>query len=1427
MKKTRLWLIVVTAMMCLATLIAGCVKSSNNAVTFSIVNKSELQAVWFEEDEDREVKLKLPSEITEDDVMVTSSNPAAVLVETEVKDGKKVFILKAAGAGISKITATALNEKDSLNITVKQALKEISVTNKSALAKIVNGEERTVEYSVKPDAFDVDNAKIEITSSDTGVITVSGKTVKAVGKGTATLTVKAGKFSDSVEISVIDLSAPVFAAEEGAVVNGLSGADIKLPAALSCDGKDLSAKVTAECPDGITFDKNAMTVKAAATGNYNVRLSVSDDRNSALTTTLNITVSVYRNIFADYNGYGNISYEHYADGKQYVEDGQQVTGFDRKDATFASFDIQPSKVYYAEMVIDSAGKPDWSTFYGMTHSVKGDATRWLTAYVDRGAAVTTEHENKDDDKYYNGARDFRVKDIDIVNDANCWELHNGNQPRSQVLYTYGLNRFRGIDKIDSFPCKLATARIGGFFYFFVNDDYVCAVTNNYLQDKDSVPGYFQQSGIGTDLKNIVWLTGSEAEAKFNALTDNGNKLFSEYAPTDWWKNVNMASERISHSTDASLGANFTIDTTTLTGDGSENMGTVTPYIFFDGNFTFEWEYQFADDSPAGNWDRYMSLEARHLRDESNNWDSNYSNKYAFLFGSTRQDNGSNGQCLTVKCFSKDKTADDDWAHPVLVQGGTEWYVKSKKLRYRVTRVCCVDGKGNPVARYTFTVEDPDGTDKSIWTFEDYGLDKWKSPCEPVILSWKNKGVKGTFTNVKYSIPEVPENGVSITNKSDLTNKWTVGDDDRTLNAEIKGALAGSATITSSNPEVVSVVKNKLKAVSKGTATITVSLGNYKDTVEITVLPVLAGVTISNKDSLTAEWLDTSTDKREVTVAYDPADAYNATNAPFTLASSDTGVIKVEEDGKTLSVVSGGKATITVTVGGKEWDSVEITVKNTKTTLSLVGNVKNIYGVAGEEITLPQVTALSPEGVDLSAQVRVTCTDSKVSVTGHEKATATESGTYTLTYSLTGVADVTLTLNVQRKVFGATAGQDQSVNVTYETGAEYMQKGKEVAYLNGTGMKFAQMNVAAGKVYYAEVTYKADNAGSAELLYGLGHSEKGDNVTRYLTAWVDRGGTSSAGNVSTERMLKVKDFNLSTSGWANIDNPLMYFFNDTKSRAGDNGDAFPLTLAVMRNEGCFYVFINGEYVMGYTNSYLADKDTVPAIFENSTVKTQIKDALYLSGNAAVEKFNALTADNKLLKSYRPFRENNGWQYGDALDGSWYEISSDGLGYTVKSDTQENENNHMVSPNMVFDGDFTFEWEYAFAADSKQGWSNKMFLEVRGFKDNSAYADSELVLGAARVDNANGDSWVFAGSGSNGDAFKDLGDKWYTASGAKLKYKVVRSGNTYTFTVTDAGGQNAFTGTRNVDAAKPVILSFKNVFVKGTCSNIKWSASAAQV
>ena len=81
--------------------------------------------------------------------------------------------------------------------------------------------------------------------------------------------------------------------------------------------------------------------------------------------------------------------------------------------------------------------------------------------------------------------------------------------------------------------------------------------------------------------------------------------------------------------------------------------------------------------------------------------------------------------------------------------------------------------------------------------------------------------------------------ITITNKEDLTKKWNVGEDDRNVSYQISysdgSTAARGATISSSDLTVISLPGGvKIHAAGKGTATITVTAGDFSDSVEITV-----------------------------------------------------------------------------------------------------------------------------------------------------------------------------------------------------------------------------------------------------------------------------------------------------------------------------------------------------------------------------------------------------------------------------------------------------------------------------------------------------------------------------------------------------------------------------------------------------------------
>ena len=91
----------------------------------------------------------------------------------------------------------------------------------------------------------------------------------------------------------------------------------------------------------------------------------------------------------------------------------------------------------------------------------------------------------------------------------------------------------------------------------------------------------------------------------------------------------------------------------------------------------------------------------------------------------------------------------------------------------------------------------------------------------------------------YEAPAPVVTGIEITNKEDLKSAWFVGEADRNVNYKINysdgTSKARGATIASSNTDVVSYPGGvKIHAVAAGTATITATINDFSDSVEVTV-----------------------------------------------------------------------------------------------------------------------------------------------------------------------------------------------------------------------------------------------------------------------------------------------------------------------------------------------------------------------------------------------------------------------------------------------------------------------------------------------------------------------------------------------------------------------------------------------------------------
>ena len=153
----------------------------------------------------------------------------------------------------------------------------------------------------------------------------------------------------------------------------------------------------------------------------------------------------------------------------------------------------------------------------------------------------------------------------------------------------------------------------------------------------------------------------------------------------------------------------------------------------------------------------------------------------------------------------------------------------------------------------------------------------------------------------------------ITNKTALTADWYVFGDERTV--EYSAPDGAPITVTSDDEDVIKAEGATLSPVRSGKATVTVRAGRHSDSVDITVLPALSALNISNKQELLAAWV-IGDGTRTVNVD-------SVLGGPYVVSSSDESVI--EASGNTLTAKAVGEATVSVRAGSYS-DSVTLTVR---------------------------------------------------------------------------------------------------------------------------------------------------------------------------------------------------------------------------------------------------------------------------------------------------------------------------------------------------------------------------------------------------------------------------------------------------------------------------------------------------------------------
>ena len=662
----------------------------------AISNKDALTAMWTLGDADRTVEVSYnPDSFTTENtpVTVTSGNTDAVTV-----DGMK---LTAVGEGKSMITVSAGGFTDTVEVSVRPALESVTVTNETALTAewIIGSGDRTVEVALAPsEYYTTENTPVTVTSGNTDAVTVDGMTLKAVGKGSAEITVAVGAVQDTFTVTVsigdpvISVDAEKFEALQDTPAYLMTGIT-----ASTCDGTSLTNDIQVQVsdPDAMIYEFGNLTVSEP--GAFTVTFTVADPRDASKTTSKTLDVDVYRKIFQWHDNT-------YAVGNEMAAEADQTVTTTNTGFTSAQFNIDPSTLYYAEAVYDITD-PHGGRIIGMGHFTAGADTtaRWMAMCVDRGD------------------RNHKVKDFDTT-DGKSWHLDEWKEEYGRfTAWSYQIATFRGLPDTDAGHVKYAVARSGDYFYAFVNDVYVCCVSLEYYRDQPTLPGLFGHAMDTTVISSIVYYGGGAAQDKLDALLADGSQI-GAYVPDGGWAGGSLNENLKVNPISAERGLNY--DYTSKASDFNDGM--VSPYIYLDGDFTFSWDYKNTGYNAEKDQSR-MILEVRNYKYGSE----------TVQFGADLKNNR-----YLLNCSQKSAW----W------EQSADFSNESKGTRYTISRVV-KDGYDE----YTMTVQSLDDPDLTFThTIQWDGMNKdgvQVDPLvgQPVLFLWHNYFSSGEYSNITWQI----------------------------------------------------------------------------------------------------------------------------------------------------------------------------------------------------------------------------------------------------------------------------------------------------------------------------------------------------------------------------------------------------------------------------------------------------------------------------------------------------------------------------------------------------------------------------------------------------------------------------------------------------------------------------------------------------
>lgn len=679
----------------------------------SIANKAELGEAWMVGEADREMRLVFSPDYYNGDnagVQITSDAPDIVSVSGTT--------LVAVSEGTATITVTAQGKTDSVEIRVTPALDSISVTNKTELEGVWTvGTTRTILPAFTPDSYTAESTIPEITCTPAGLIEADGWNIKAVGVGTGTVTVTVRGKSDTFTVTTEHAAPEIFfggdgfsETEDGYEMSAMQDTPMILPkvTAKNADGSTVEVTIDYENRGKLHIDGTTVTPDI---GVHTVTYTAVNPADATKVTRKVLTIRVYRKIFGYHDGTYTVTNER-------VPNAEQTVTTSNDGYSYARFNMAPSKYYYASVTFKSTATS--GVWIGLANMFAESIDRMAVSAMTLGDTNCNSGE-------------FRTTG------DNAWNI-TSVKSGYPLFQSWQISGYRGIPVNTTGEITYTTVRDGDFIFYFVNGYYVHGFSLKDYRDADTVPGIFGSKMNSAVMSNIEYCSGAEARGKIDTLLAGGSNVISQFLiytenraadANTYGENENRFFRVGEVSEERGLHFDFTDKTVQ-----SSVRSYVSPYLWFDGDFTFEFDYKATD------WNRTDGNQHRmYIR--LRNWYSYGSDRKDILWFGAQVASGSED----TKVLSKEKayrSEVSDWAG-YTSEDGTN-FDAADGLHFKVTRRLYDD-----YAEYTLTVSSLSDPTRSCTRTVRYSASDDAAWNEPVQIYWENQQLAGEYSHISWNI----------------------------------------------------------------------------------------------------------------------------------------------------------------------------------------------------------------------------------------------------------------------------------------------------------------------------------------------------------------------------------------------------------------------------------------------------------------------------------------------------------------------------------------------------------------------------------------------------------------------------------------------------------------------------------------------------